>query len=120
MVAELSALQQIVNALTGLNGLPVVIVECAVTTIYTCKYPMRPLHMYGALMCYEALGGFRISFLTDYIQGGMVIGLLILAVITIGAETEIDRSLIKSSSLLESSLLGWQLVYILVRPAEEC
>ena len=37
MVAELSALQQIINALTGLNGLPVVIVECAVTTIYTCK-----------------------------------------------------------------------------------
>ena len=36
MVAELSALQQIVNALTGLNGLPVVIVECIVTTIYTC------------------------------------------------------------------------------------
>lgn len=37
MVAELSALQQIVNLLTGLNGLPVVIVQCAVTTIYTCK-----------------------------------------------------------------------------------
>jgi hypothetical protein len=37
MVAELSALQQIINALTGLNGLPAVIVECAVTTIYTCK-----------------------------------------------------------------------------------
>lgn len=36
MVAELSAVQQIVNLLTGLNGLPVVIVECAVTTIYTC------------------------------------------------------------------------------------
>ena len=32
MVAELSALQQIVNALTGLKGLPAVIVECAVTT----------------------------------------------------------------------------------------
>ncbi len=39
MVAELSALQQIINALTGLNGLPAVIVECAVTTIYTCKSP---------------------------------------------------------------------------------
>ena len=38
MVAELSALQQIVTLLTGLNGLPVVIVECAVTTIYTCTY----------------------------------------------------------------------------------
>lgn len=37
MVAELSALQQIVTLLTGLNGLPVVIVECAITTIYTCK-----------------------------------------------------------------------------------
>jgi Na+/proline symporter len=38
MVAELSALQQIVTLLTGLNGLPVVIVECAVTTIYTCEH----------------------------------------------------------------------------------
>lgn len=37
MVAELSALQQIVGALTGLDGLPVVIVECAVTTIYTSE-----------------------------------------------------------------------------------
>lgn len=36
MVAELSALQQIVTALTGLDGLPAVIVECVVTTIYTC------------------------------------------------------------------------------------
>lgn len=42
MVAELSALQQIINALTGLNGLPAVIVECAVTTIYTCKSPPQP------------------------------------------------------------------------------
>ncbi len=40
MVAELSALQQIINALTGLNGLPVVIVQCVVTTIYTCLSPI--------------------------------------------------------------------------------
>ena len=95
MVAELSALQQIVNALTGLNGLPVVIVECAVTTTYT------------------SLGGFRISFITDNIQGAMVVGLIILGVITVGAETHIDKSLVDSSGLLESSLLGWQLIYIL-------
>lgn len=38
MVAELSALQQIISALTGLDGLPAVIVECAVTTIYTCMF----------------------------------------------------------------------------------
>lgn len=43
MVAELSALQQIINSLTGLNGLPPVIVQCAVTTIYT------------------SLGGFKVS-----------------------------------------------------------
>lgn len=42
MVAELSAVGQVVNALTGLDGLPVIIVECAVTTIYTCKCGMSP------------------------------------------------------------------------------
>ena len=95
MVAELSALQQIVNALTGLNGLPVVIVEVVVTTIYT------------------SLGGFKVSFITDNIQGAMVVGLIFIAVITIGAKTEIDRSLIDSSGFLNASLLGWQLIYIL-------
>jgi Na+/proline symporter len=37
MVAELSALQQIMTALTGMDGLPMVIVECVVTSIYTCE-----------------------------------------------------------------------------------
>jgi len=36
MVSELSAIGQVVNLLTGLDGLPVLIVECLVTTIYTC------------------------------------------------------------------------------------
>jgi Na+/proline symporter len=36
MVSELSAIGQVVNILTGLDGLPVLIVECVVTTIYTC------------------------------------------------------------------------------------
>lgn len=43
----------------------------------------------------------------------MVIGLIILAVIAVGVETKIDRSLVESSGLLNSSLLGWQLIYIL-------
>lgn len=43
MVAELSALQQIINALTGLNGLWAVITECIVTTIYTCMFILRLL-----------------------------------------------------------------------------
>lgn len=37
MVAELSAIGQVVNALTSLDGLPVIIVQCVITTIYTCK-----------------------------------------------------------------------------------
>ncbi|KAF2786985.1 hypothetical protein K505DRAFT_329964 [Melanomma pulvis-pyrius CBS 109.77] len=95
MVAELSALQQIINVLTGLDGLPAVIVQCSVTTIYT------------------SIGGFRVSFITDNIQGAMVVGLIILGVISVGVETHIDRSLIEKSGFLESSLLGWQLIYIL-------
>ncbi|EDN03317.1 conserved hypothetical protein [Histoplasma mississippiense (nom. inval.)] len=95
MVAELSALQQIINALTGLNGLPVVIVEVVVTTVYT------------------SLGGFKVSFVTDNVQGAMVVGLIVIAVITVGTEVHIDKSLIDSSGLLGPSLLGWQLIYIL-------
>ncbi|KAK7897649.1 hypothetical protein LTR67_004279 [Exophiala xenobiotica] len=95
MVAELSALQQIITALTGLNGLPAVIVECAVTTIYT------------------SLGGFKVSFITDNVQGAMVVGLIIIGVITVGVKTEIQHDLIDRSGYLDSSLLGWQLVYIL-------
>lgn len=37
MVSELSAIGQAINALTGLDALPILIVECVVTTVYTCK-----------------------------------------------------------------------------------
>jgi hypothetical protein len=60
-----------------------------------------------------ALGGFKISFFTDSIQGVMVLGLIFIATITIGVKTNIDTSLIESSGLTKASLLGWQLVYIL-------
>jgi hypothetical protein len=43
----------------------------------------------------------------------MVMGLILIATITIGVETKIDTSLIESSGLTKPSLLGWQLVYIL-------
>ncbi|KAK3904999.1 hypothetical protein C8A05DRAFT_13170 [Staphylotrichum tortipilum] len=95
MVSELSAIGQVVNLLTGIDGLPVLIVECIITTIYT------------------SLGGFKISFFTDNIQGAMVMGLILIATIAIGVETKIDTSLIESSGLTKASLLGWQLLYIL-------
>lgn len=94
-MAELSALQQVISLLTGLNGLPAVIVECFVTTVYT------------------ALGGFKVSVVTDNVQGAMVVGLIIIATITVGTRTGIDRELIPVSGYLEPSLLGWQLIYIL-------
>ncbi|KAJ9160511.1 Urea transporter [Coniochaeta hoffmannii] len=95
MVAELSAVGQVITALTSLDGLPVIIVECVVTTIYT------------------SLGGFKISFLTDNVQGVMVLGLILIATITVGVKTKIDTSLIEPSGLTHSTLLGWQLLYIL-------
>ncbi|KAI5917535.1 hypothetical protein F4810DRAFT_704846 [Camillea tinctor] len=95
MIAELSAIGQVITALTGLDGLPVVIVECIVTTIYT------------------SLGGFKISFITDNIQGMMICCLILIATITIGVKTEIKPELVASSGLLDANLIGWQLVYIL-------
>ncbi|KAL2198764.1 hypothetical protein P885DRAFT_67914 [Corynascus similis CBS 632.67] len=95
MVSELSAVGQVVNLLTGIDGLPVLIVECLITTIYT------------------SVGGFKVSFFTDNIQGAMVMGLILIATITIGVETKIDTSLIEPSGLTKASLLGWQLLYIL-------
>lgn len=95
MVAELSALQQIVNALTGLNGLPAVIVECFVTTVYT------------------SLGGFKVSFITDNVQGAMVLGLIVIGIITVGTQVDVQHDLVESSGYLDASLLGWQLIYIL-------
>lgn len=54
MVAELSAVGQVVNALAGLYALPVVIVECSVTTIYTCNtgppfFFLRSFQLHGTL-----------------------------------------------------------------------
>ena len=60
-----------------------------------------------------ALGGFKISFITDNIQATMVLLLVIIATITIGVKTNVDRALVDQSQLLKPSLLGWQLLYIL-------
>lgn len=38
MIAELSAVGQVVEALTGFDPLPIMIAQAAVTTIYTCEF----------------------------------------------------------------------------------
>jgi Na+/proline symporter len=71
-----------------------------------------PTYSVLSLTLIVAIGGFKVSFITDNIQGTMVVLLLVVATITIGVTTDIDRSTIDSSGLLDASLLGWQLLYI--------
>lgn len=95
MVGELSAIRGAIETLTGLDALGAVIVECAVTTIYT------------------AFGGFRVSFITDNFQGALVLLLTVICSIGMGCYIHIDTSMIGPSKLLEANKLGWQLLYIL-------
>jgi Na+/proline symporter len=95
MIGELSAIRSAIQTLTGLNALGAVIVECAVTTIYT------------------AMGGFKVSFITDNFQAACVLILLIICAAGMGSYIHIDTSLIGESGLLKANKLGWQLIYIL-------
>lgn len=95
MLAELSAINGAIVTLTGLKALPMVIVECVVTTIYT------------------AYGGFRVSFITDNFQGGLVLVLVIICAAGMGSYIEIDTLKVGPLGLLKANKLGWQLVYIL-------
>ena len=95
MISELSALRSAIEALTGLNALGAVIVECAVTTIYTF------------------FGGFRVSFITDNFQGACVLILVVICAAGMGSYIDIDTSKVGPSGLLKANKLGWQLIYIL-------
>ncbi|OBA23904.1 urea transport protein [Metschnikowia bicuspidata var. bicuspidata NRRL YB-4993] len=95
MIGELSGLRAAIETLTGLDALGAVIVECVVTTIYT------------------SFGGFRVSFITDNLQGSLVLVLIIICAIGMGTDINIDTSKIGPSGLLDANKLGWQLVYIL-------
>jgi Na+/proline symporter len=95
MVSEIASVQYALTSLTGMNVVPAVIIQCVVTSIYT------------------SVGGFKISFITDTLQASVVIGLIIVMSAAVGAYVEIDTSQIGPSGLLNSSKLGWQLVYIL-------
>lgn len=75
--------------------------------------PSRALDLITLTVYLAALGGFKVSFITDVIQGAMVCGLIIIAIICVGVETTIEKRLIDESGYLEPSLLGWQLIYIL-------
>lgn len=95
-VAELSSVQAAITTMTGLDGLPALLVESLFTATYT------------------SFGGFFVSFFTDNIQAPMFIILLIIAMISIGTTVHIDHSLVGPSGLLKANPVGWKLIYILV------
>lgn len=97
MVSELTAIDEAINALTGLDATPCVIVECVVTTIYTF------------------LGGFKVSFTTDSLQAGFVMVLLVVGVIGYATNVHIDQKIKQetASQMLDANKLGWMLLYIL-------
>lgn len=43
----------------------------------------------------------------------MIVGLITLSAVAVGVTTHVDRALVDQTGLLGSSLLGWQLIYIL-------
>lgn len=96
MVSEVASLQYAYNTLTGLDALPPIIVQCVVTSIYT------------------AVGGFKVSFITDTLQISAVFLFIIIVSCAVGSYVHIDTSQIAESGLLKSTKLGWQLIYILV------
>lgn len=96
MVSEVASLKYAIETLTTMKALPVIIIECVVTTIYT------------------AIGGFHISFITDSLQVSIVFLLLIIVACAMGSYIDIDKSKIGPSGLLKANKLGWQLIYILV------
>lgn len=95
MVSEVASLKYAIETIAGIKALPVIIIECVVTTIYT------------------TIGGFHISFITDTLQVSVVFVLLIVVACAMGKYVHIDESKIGPSGLLKSNKLGWQLVYIL-------
>ncbi|GMF41625.1 unnamed protein product [[Candida] boidinii] len=97
MVSELTAVGGAISAMTGLDPTPCVIVQCVVTSIYT------------------ALGGFKVSFVTDTFQGAFLMIFLVIGVIGYALNIEIDPQLKRETEgeLLGSNKLGWMLVYIL-------
>lgn len=95
MVSELWSIRACVETLTSVPGLPVLIVEGVLVSVYT------------------SFGGFYVSFITDSAQVFLFLVLLCLCIIAVGCTVHIDSSLVGPSKLLDANLLGWKLVYIL-------
>ncbi|CAH1767261.1 721_t:CDS:2 [Entrophospora sp. SA101] len=95
MISELSAVGSILLELGNFDPKLSIITIAVVTCLYT------------------TYGGLRVSIFTDFIQGAVIVILIIIATIGFGASVKIDQELKDSSDLLKSNSLGWQLLYIM-------
>ncbi|CAJ0926880.1 7538_t:CDS:2 [Entrophospora sp. SA101] len=95
MISELSAVGSILLELGNFDPKLSIITIAVVTCLYT------------------TYGGLRVSIFTDFIQGSVIIILIIISTIGFGTSVKIDQELKDSSDLLKSNSLGWQLLYIM-------
>ncbi|GMG32148.1 unnamed protein product [Ambrosiozyma monospora] len=97
MISELTAIHDAIEALTGLDAMPCVIVQAIITTIYT------------------AIGGFNVSFKTDVIQTLFVLVVFVIAIIAYATEIHIDPVIKKETYhfMTGANKLGWMLFYLL-------
>lgn len=110
-VSELTAITGVINSLTGLDAIPATIVEVIITVLYTGTSFLSFTTAVLTMDAVVAWGGFKTSLITDYVQGVLILVLLVVCSAAMGANIKIDRKLIEESGLLKESLLGWQLLY---------
>lgn len=95
MISELSAVGSILLELGNFDPKLSVITIAVVTCLYT------------------TYGGLRVSIFTDFIQGSVIIIMIIISTIGFGTSVKIDQELKDNSDLLKSNSLGWQLLCIM-------
>ncbi|KAI9593799.1 hypothetical protein BDF19DRAFT_446950 [Syncephalis fuscata] len=95
MTSEMTALSGVIELLTKLDPIVPVAILALVTTIYT------------------AYGGFRSSLITDGFQGYFIVILVIIGIISVSTTVSIEPGKPSSSGLLNSSPLGWKMIFVL-------
>lgn len=95
LVAELTAIGEVISTMAGVGIVPAMVCECVFTAVYTC------------------VGGFKVSLITDNVQGSLIVALIVICACAIGTKIEIKPELVHGSGLLAPTRLGWQLLYIL-------
>lgn len=95
IVSELASLKYAIEYLTDMKALPLIILECTITTIYT------------------SIGGFHVSFFTDILQVIIIFILSLIMAYDLAFYIKIDSELLLESGLLNFDARAWQLVYIL-------